>query len=80
MTRKEIIEAIAKERQRQQDKHGEWSVASPFISDGDRLAILIEEVGEVGKAMQEHDPHSDSLRAELVQVAAVCVAWLEAME
>lgn len=38
-------------------------------------AILLEEVGE---ALQEDDPAR--LRAELVQVAAVAVAWVEAID
>lgn len=38
-------------------------------------AILAEEVGE---ALQEDDPAK--LRAELVQVAAVAVAWVEAID
>lgn len=37
--------------------------------------ILGEEVCE---ALAEADPHA--LRAELVQVAAVCVAWIEALD
>lgn len=38
-------------------------------------AILLEEVGE---ALQEDDPAR--LRAELVQVAAVAVAWIQALD
>lgn len=37
------------------------------------LAILTEEVGEVAKAILEHD--QDNLREELVQVAAVAAAF-----
>ena len=39
-------------------------------------AILVEEVGEVAKAILEED--HNNLERELVQVAAVCVQWLKA--
>lgn len=37
------------------------------------LSVLIEEVGEIGKALQGEG----SLEDEIIQVAAVCVKWLE---
>lgn len=46
-------------------------------------AILGEEVGEVAQALIDHEfkgtDHKD-VRAELVQVAAVAVAWIEAID
>lgn len=39
------------------------------------LAILMEEVGEVAKAILEHD--LDNVEEEIIQVAAVAVCWLE---
>ena len=57
------------------EKHGAESV--PFAAQEARLAILVEEVGEVAKAINEHDP---GLRAELAQVAAVAFLWLAATE
>lgn len=39
------------------------------------LSVLVEEVGEVGKALQG-DPTS-FLKDELIQVASVAVRWLE---
>ena len=42
-----------------------------------RLAALVEEVGEVARALQEGD--YENLAVELVQVAAVAVAWVEAL-
>jgi len=41
------------------------------------LTVLIEEVGEVAEAVIEGD--DAYLPKELVQVAAVCVKWLEAL-
>ena len=55
--------------------HGDCS--SPHVSDLAKLAVLTEETGEVARALLEQDP--DQLRTELVQVAAVAVAWLEAL-
>lgn len=40
------------------------------------LAVLVEEVGEVGKAMQG----DGNLEEELIQVASVCVRLLEYMK
>ena len=41
-----------------------------------KAAVLAEECGEVARAVLDKDPAH--LQAELVQVAAVAVAWLEA--
>jgi NTP pyrophosphatase (non-canonical NTP hydrolase) len=40
-----------------------------------RLSVLVEEVGEVAKAMQ--DETDKELLAELSQVAAVLLRWME---
>jgi len=68
---------ILGERKRQDDKFGEQA------HDAFKwLAILMEEVGELSQeALTAHfgevgNGHGD-LREELVQVAAVAVAWLE---
>ena len=52
-----------------------------------RMAILAEEVGEVAaEVISMHLPkpypadHAKLLRAELVQVAAVAVRWIEALD
>ena len=42
------------------------------------LAILVEEVGEVAKAVVEYD--TEAYRKELIQVAAVAVSALESLE
>ena len=39
------------------------------------LAILIEEIGEVGQAINEED--NENVRIELIQCAAVIVSWLQ---
>jgi hypothetical protein len=46
-----------------------------YILTNEFLAVLTEEFGEVGKALQGEG----SLTDELIQVASVCVRWLETM-
>lgn len=71
----------------------EWrSCADPAMAGGDdrRVNVLGEEYGEVCRAVLEAgyastDPALSAewerrLRAELVQVAAVAVAWIEAID
>jgi len=47
--------------------------AAKFISEGPGWRLILNE--EVAEAFAEHDPAP--LRAELIQVAAVAVAWIE---
>jgi NTP pyrophosphatase (non-canonical NTP hydrolase) len=61
-----IIDSIAQERKRQDMLHV-WD------RNTNRLAILIEEVGEIAQALQGEG----DLEEELTQLAAVCVRWLE---
>lgn len=44
-------------------------------SDHEALTVLVEEVGEVARAIQADD--RANMREELAQVAAVCLRWLE---
>jgi NTP pyrophosphatase (non-canonical NTP hydrolase) len=67
MESKEILMEIAKERVRQDHLHPENKI-------GDYLPILIEEVGEVARAIQIGD--LDNLKEELIQVMAVCYRWM----
>ena len=67
-----ILEAIAAERARQDRKFGNHR----WVPDYLWLAILTEETGEVAHALQER---GDDLHDELVQVAAVAIAWLECL-
>jgi len=66
------FELITDERKRQDEKWGGYS-HSDFVWN----AILSEEIGEV--AHEVLNPGLYSLREEIVQVAAVAVAWLEAI-
>lgn len=83
-----ILIEVSLERERQEAlcKAGKFpaTCADPKQPDTDKLPILIEEVGEVARAMCEAigatDVQSSGLRTELVQVAAVAVAWIEAID
>jgi len=73
VTENKIKELIFFERKRQNKLHPNFGK-----TDSEKLMILVEEVGEVAKAIQEGDV--DNLKEELVQVAAVAQRWLEGME
>ena len=72
------LEAVAKERQRQDSKWGEQS-HSPELW----LAILVEEVGEVAKEVAESQAKPldvGAYRTELIQVAAVAISAIESLD
>lgn len=71
---KQLVQASIKdERERQDEKWGEQN------HDDDYWFIIeSEELGEVAKAILGEGP--DSVRREIVQVVAVGIAWLEAIE
>jgi NTP pyrophosphatase (non-canonical NTP hydrolase) len=68
-----VVEDVMSERFRQDQKWGP-SRQRPAPA----LVVLVEEVGEVANAMQ--DGTEEELRAELIQVAAVAVAMVEALD
>lgn len=75
--RKRIYEEIEQERLRQIKKWG-----TPKHSKELMLAILVEEVGEVAKAICEYYQSKDTnwlhnYREELIQSAAVCIQAIE---
>lgn len=81
----DILGEVVGERRRQDDKWGDQNYR-PAI---EWLAILTEELGEVAMDTNEihfrpDDPDSTdaraALRKELIQVAAVAVAWVEAID
>lgn len=80
--------AVIAERKRQRQlfkaKKIQFDCASPIVDDKRKARVLIEELGEVAKEVDniEHN-HRDAhgfLRNELSQVAAVAVAWIESLE
>lgn len=83
MTQANIITEILAERKRQGEKWNKrhaWGFGDcshetvPTIV---KSAVLAEECGEVAQAVLEKDP--EQLKKELIQVAAVAVAWLESI-
>ena len=81
--RSEIFRLIAIERDRQDKLHpiiqkkkdddNDTIAVKNIISTNTFLAVLMEEIGEVAKALQG----DGDLKEELVHSAAVCVRWLE---
>lgn len=69
----EIVLAIA--------KHG-WTQTpvNPAMPDSLKLIILVEEVGEVARAMTYDEYDLVKLRAELIQVAAMAAAWAQSLD
>ncbi len=78
MTRSEIYALIDAERIRQDAKHPAFAA-----THHQALCVLASEVGEVAAEVRDTneanplDSIHGPLRDELIQVAAVCVRWLE---
>jgi NTP pyrophosphatase (non-canonical NTP hydrolase) len=78
-----IYSAIDAERGRQKLKWQgihDWGIgdcSSLQVDPMVKLAVLLEEVGEVARGLLEKDP--DQVRTELIEVAAVAVAWSESL-
>lgn len=83
MNRAEITRLIDAERSRQAAKWagvhewGQGNCSSTNVPAIVKAAVLTEETGEVVRAVLDLD--DDNLIDELVQVAAVAIAWLESM-
>ncbi len=75
MTRAEIFAAINLERARQDEKHGANGMGGANMSRDRRHTVMSEELGEVARAILDGD--EAGLRAELTQVAACAVGFLE---
>ena len=87
-----VAELVWQERERQRAllKAGKFTldVAHPTPDARRKVRVLIEEIGEVAEAIDKIENASvldlkarfAHLRTELVQVCAVCFAWLESME
>lgn len=75
--------SVAEEVERAHKKHGSNSMFHPSQSHERRLAILTEEVGEVARELNEQaitgTLNEPKLCAELMQVAAMAMTWLEAI-
>lgn len=74
MNRQEIYDWINEERDVQDLKWGPNRKQNPHTW----LSILVEEVGEVAKAILNHNV--SNLCDELIQCCAVIITWLESIE
>lgn len=84
------FEAIDDEIARQQKLKAEgkftYTCLDHEMTDLERLAVLVEEVGEAGHEINETigrtaaGDYREKLQKELVQIAAVTVAWLIELE
>lgn len=76
---------VMTERVRQEVKFGDagMTCANPAMSPLLSLAVLMEEVGEVAHILNEGEgieQWRQRCREELIQVAAVAVAWIEGLD
>lgn len=84
LTRTDIFAMIDAERARQAaqwaepHRWGQGDCSSLQVDETVKAAVLAEECGEVSRAVL--DARHEDMRRELVQVAAVAVAWLEAFD
>lgn len=69
-----LWDEIMRERARQDRKFG----CQRKLADVEWLPILVEEVGEVAKAINDRD--SAQMRKELVEVCASALVWLECID
>ena len=83
-----VLLAVAAERGRQEQLFAAgqfpFTCSNAAVSGREKLPVLVEEVGEVAEALQRpgrlSDEHRAHLRTELIQVAAVAVAWAESLD
>lgn len=90
--RMHVLRDVHRERLRQEQRKAEgrfeFTCADDGLTNAEKLAILVEEVGEVAREVLTQEGRrlardtvgtKEALRAELVQVAAVAVAWIEVL-
>lgn len=83
---------VFKERQRQEDRKAEgrfqFTCADDGMSNAEKMTVLVEEIGEVAQEVLTQSERRlardtvgtrEALSEELVQVAAVSIAWLESL-
>lgn len=83
LNRTKVLEDILIERERQEtlccDGALPWTCATPKVPAMRKLPVLMEEVGEVATELLADEPDRERLYNELIQVAAVAVAWAESL-
>lgn len=71
---KRVIDDLQAEVIRSVQLWGEKAMMNPNMPEEFRLPILVEEVGEVAKAMNENEPE-ENMYTELIQVGAMSLSW-----
>lgn len=75
------LKSIQAEATRAHALHGDHSMFGASHTPHTRLAILVEEVGEVAHELTyDQDGDRDKLVKELIQVAAMAASWVEQLE
>lgn len=87
------LRLIARERIRQEEmkRSGrfQFTCADDELSNAEKMTILMEEVGEVAREVLTQEGRRlardtigtrEALQKELIQVAAVSLAWIESLE
>jgi NTP pyrophosphatase (non-canonical NTP hydrolase) len=78
-----IYQEIRAERERAHAKHQTTSMEQRDVAALVRLAVLVEEIGEVAREFNEarhrgeERPDLAALRTELIQVAALAATWAD---
>ena len=88
MTNTRISFEVCSERKRAHLKHGESSMVNKAWNNPIFLSVLLEEVGEVAKALNNHwipltnqpSKLAEELRKELIQVQAMAEEWTAAID
>lgn len=73
----DIHEAIDIEFDHAYRKHNGRTPRSWGVGDHNSLVVLVEEVGEVARALTYDEGDEDKLAAELIQVATMAACWAE---
>jgi hypothetical protein len=79
-----VLEQVFQERARQEQllKDGKFpfSCSSKLAKDEEKFPIVIEEIGEIARELNDKGPHyRKRLRTEIIQAAATLTAWAESL-
>jgi hypothetical protein len=74
-----VLDDVRAEADASHARHGAGSLYWATCPNDRRLAVLAEELGEVARALNDASP-AFRLRAELVQVAAVALTFIQAVD
>jgi NTP pyrophosphatase (non-canonical NTP hydrolase) len=80
MKETDVGREIAEQRARNHVRFGAESIEDRPPDYAGWLPTLVEEVGEVGRALTLEQGDRLRLRAELVDTAAVCLMWIDSLD